>query len=149
MSSLTLVGSGIKTISHISKEALVYIEKSDKVFYLINEPILEEWIQKQNENTTSLNHLYGKEPKRELTYEKLTAYILEQLHQGGNICVVLYGHPCVFAEPGLNAVIKAKQQGYDAKVLPGISAEDCLFADLLIDPGRYGCQAFEATDFLA
>jgi len=34
-------------------------------------------------------------------------------------------------------------------MLPGISAEDCLFADLGIDPGIYGCQSFEATDFLA
>jgi hypothetical protein len=34
-------------------------------------------------------------------------------------------------------------------MLPGISAEDCLFADLGIDPGIYGCQSYEATDFLA
>jgi hypothetical protein len=33
-------------------------------------------------------------------------------------------------------------------MLPGISAEDCLFADLGIDPARSGCQSFEATDFL-
>ncbi|HEY8144294.1 MAG TPA: hypothetical protein VIG06_16520, partial [Kofleriaceae bacterium] len=33
-------------------------------------------------------------------------------------------------------------------MLPGISAEDCLFADLGLDPGEHGCQSFEATDFL-
>ena len=33
-------------------------------------------------------------------------------------------------------------------MLPGISAEDCLFADLGVDPGERGCQSFEATDFL-
>jgi hypothetical protein len=33
-------------------------------------------------------------------------------------------------------------------MLPGISAEDCLFADLGIDPAASGCQSFEATDFL-
>lgn len=31
---------------------------------------------------------------------------------------------------------------------PGISAEDCLYADLGIDPGRAGCQHYEATQFL-
>jgi len=31
-------------------------------------------------------------------------------------------------------------------MLPGISAEDCLFADIGVDPGIYGCQSFEATD---
>jgi uncharacterized protein YabN with tetrapyrrole methylase and pyrophosphatase domain len=33
-------------------------------------------------------------------------------------------------------------------MLPGISAEDCLFADLGVDPSRSGCQSYEATDFL-
>lgn len=33
-------------------------------------------------------------------------------------------------------------------MLPAVSAEDCLFADLGIDPAIPGCQSFEATDFL-
>jgi hypothetical protein len=32
-------------------------------------------------------------------------------------------------------------------MLPGVSTEDCLFADLGIDPAA-GCQSYEATDFL-
>jgi hypothetical protein len=31
---------------------------------------------------------------------------------------------------------------------PGISAEDCLYADLGIDPGRFGCQHLEASQLL-
>ena len=31
---------------------------------------------------------------------------------------------------------------------PGISAADCLYADLGIDPGKYGCQQFEASQFM-
>jgi hypothetical protein len=31
---------------------------------------------------------------------------------------------------------------------PGVSAEDCLYADLGIDPGEYGCQHFEASQFM-
>ena len=33
-------------------------------------------------------------------------------------------------------------------MLPGVSALDCLFADLGLDPGEVGCQEHEATDFL-
>jgi uncharacterized protein YabN with tetrapyrrole methylase and pyrophosphatase domain len=33
-------------------------------------------------------------------------------------------------------------------MLPGISAIDCLFADLGLDPGVSGCQIYEATDFV-
>lgn len=31
---------------------------------------------------------------------------------------------------------------------PGISAEDCLYADLGIDPGSLGCQHFEVNQFV-
>jgi hypothetical protein len=31
---------------------------------------------------------------------------------------------------------------------PGISAEDCLYADLGIDPGRFGCQHYQASQLL-
>jgi hypothetical protein len=33
-------------------------------------------------------------------------------------------------------------------MLPAVSAEDCLFADLGVDPGAAGCQSHEAADFL-
>jgi hypothetical protein len=33
-------------------------------------------------------------------------------------------------------------------MLPGVSCDGCLFADLGIDPARDGCQSFEATNFL-
>ena len=33
-------------------------------------------------------------------------------------------------------------------MLPAISAIDCLFADLGVDPGRHGLQLFEATQYL-
>jgi hypothetical protein len=31
---------------------------------------------------------------------------------------------------------------------PGISAEDCLYADLGIDPGKFGCQHYEASQLM-
>jgi hypothetical protein len=54
----------------------------------------------------------------------------------------------VFALPPHLAIRLARKEGYEAVMLPGVSAEDCLFADIGIDPGIRGCQSFEATDFL-
>lgn len=147
-SSLVVVGSGIKFMSHLTTEAKAYITQSDKVLYLINEPAMKEWIERNSKNAESLDLIYTKYPLRIDCYNAITDYILETLRQGLHLCVVLYGHPAVFAQPALNAVRKAKQEGYYAKVLPGISAEACLFADLLVDPGSIGCQSFEATDLL-
>jgi hypothetical protein len=50
--------------------------------------------------------------------------------------------------PSHAAIRQARAEGFAAAMCPGVSAEDCLFADLGIDPGVHGCQSFEATDFL-
>lgn len=146
--SLTVVGSGIKFLSQLTQEAIAYIRKSDYVLYLLNDPALMEWISKQNINSESLNNLYFKFEKRLDSYSAITDHIISTFQKFNHLCVVFYGHPTVYAKPALDAVVRARQQGFNAKVLPGISAEACLFADLLIDPGTVGCQSFESTDFI-
>jgi uncharacterized protein YabN with tetrapyrrole methylase and pyrophosphatase domain len=64
------------------------------------------------------------------------------------VCAVFYGHPGVFVYPSHRAIERARQEGFAASMCPGISAEDCLFADLGVDPGAQGCQSYEATHFL-
>jgi hypothetical protein len=54
----------------------------------------------------------------------------------------------VGAIPGHAAIRQAWLEGHAACMLPGVSAEDCLFADLGLDPLADGCQSFEATHFL-
>jgi hypothetical protein len=54
------------------------------------------------------------------------------------LCVALYGHPGVFACVGHEAIERARAEGIDAQMLPGISAEDCLFAELGVDPAVGG-----------
>jgi tetrapyrrole methylase family protein/MazG family protein len=146
--SLVLVGSGIKFLSHLTTEAKAYIEQSDKVLYLVNEPAMKEWIQNNASQAESLDSLYVKHPLRLHCYRAITQHILATLKENKHVCVVLYGHPTVFAQPGLAAVQQAQKAGYYTKILPGISAEACLFADLMINPGLCGYQSFEATDFL-
>lgn len=146
--SLVVVGSGIKFFSHLTIEAKAHIEQADKVLYLVNEPAIKKWIQKANPQSESLENFYKNHDLRLETYTAISNFILSQLNHDRYVCVVLYGHPTVFAKPALDAVIKAKQKGIFAKVLPGISAEACLFADLLIDPGSCGCLSLEATDLL-
>lgn len=147
-SSLVIVGSGIKFFSHLTTEAKIYIEQSNKVLYLVNEPAMQDWIQHVNPQAESLDNYYTQHRLRFHCYRAITNYILETLRKKNHVCVVLYGHPAVFAKPGIDAVRQAKEEGHYAKILPGISAEDCLYADLLIDPGMGGCQLFDATDFL-
>lgn len=70
------------------------------------------------------------------------------VRRGLRVCAVFYGHPGVFVTPSHKAVTQARAEGFAARMLPGVSAEDCLFADIGVDPGDAGCQSFEATSFL-
>lgn len=146
--SLTIVGSGIKFLSHLTTETKSHIQQSDVVLYLVNDPAMKEWIKQNSRRSESLDHLYSQYPLRIDCYRAITKYIIETVNQNGHVCVVLYGHPSLFSQPGLKAAQLAQQAGIPTQILPGISAEDCLLADLFIDTSTCGCQSFEATDFL-
>ena len=83
------------------------------------------------------------------TYQEIVEYILSYVRKGNKVCVAFYGHPGVFVFPSHEAIKRARNEGYRAEMLPGISAEDCLYSDIGIDPGADGCQCFESTDFLS
>ena len=83
-----------------------------------------------------------------MTILKWNKALLQEVRAGSRVVGVFYGHPAVFVTPSHRAIAIAKEEGYSAKILPGISAEDCLYADLSIDPAVPGCQMFEATDYL-
>jgi uncharacterized protein YabN with tetrapyrrole methylase and pyrophosphatase domain len=146
--SLRIVGSGFQAVLHLTFESKMIIERSDKVLYLVNDPVSELWIKKMNPNSESLKALYLGGKCRADTYKEMTELTLRYVREGLNVCVVYYGHPGVFVTPSHESIKLARAEGFNARMLPGISAEDCLFADLGIDPGTRGCQSFEATDFL-
>ncbi len=74
--------------------------------------------------------------------------MLSEVRLGKKVVGAFYGHPGVFAKAPHQAVTIARNEGFEAQMLPGISAADCLYADLGIDPGQNGCQHFEATQFM-
>lgn len=146
--SLVVVGSGIKSLSHLSTEVIAHIKQADKVLYSLNEPVMEMWIQKNNDNSQSLNFLENSDDYRTNNYAIITKFIINEVKKKQHVCVVFYGHPTVYATPALDAALQLEKEGYATNILPAISAEDCLYADLRIDPGSDGCQSYEATDFL-
>jgi Tetrapyrrole (Corrin/Porphyrin) Methylases len=147
--SLVVIGTGIRTVGHLTIEAMAWMRIADDVLYVVADPIAEEVIRALNPNgAMSLRGYYGEGVNRQHSYEAMTEHMLSCVRAGHLTCVALYGHPGVFAYPAHEAVRRARAEGYRAQMLPGISAEDCLFADLGVDPAVTGCQSFEATDFL-
>jgi uncharacterized protein YabN with tetrapyrrole methylase and pyrophosphatase domain len=121
---------------------------ADEVLYLVGDAVGLRSIERLNPNARSLNGLYEPGVNRGETYAAIVDEILDTVRQGKRVCVAFYGHPGVFAQPSHEAVRRARAEGFSARMLPAVSAEDCLFADLGVDPGATGCQSYEATDFL-
>ena len=99
-------------------------------------------------NATPLDDLYEPGRDRNEIYDAMTDRLVERVRAGKDVCAAFYGHPGVFVRPSHDAVRRVREEGLPARLLPAVSAEDCLFADLGIDPADTGCQTYEATDFL-
>ncbi|MDI3291211.1 SAM-dependent methyltransferase [Polyangium sp. 15x6] len=146
--SLVVVGTGIQTVGHITPEAVAWIKWADTVLYLVADLVAENAILKLKPEAQTLEGLYEKGKPRYVTYRQMTDRMVDCVRKGQRTCAAYYGHPGVFAYPAHAAIRKLRTEGYEARMLPGISAEDCLFADLGLDPATYGCQSYEATHFV-
>jgi precorrin-6B methylase 1 len=145
---LVCVGLGMTLGSHVSPLSRSHIEQSDVVFAGLSDGIVELWLSRMHPDVRSLQPFYREGKSRMLTYRQMVDAILAEVRAGKKVCGVFYGHPGVFAWAPHKAIEVARSEGYPAHMEPGISAEDCLYADLGIDPGTYGCQHFEAGQLL-
>ena len=146
--TLVIVGTGINGVEHLHNGARAWLASADRVFYLVADPATESIIQQLSPNAASLAQLYDAQIHRHVTYRLMVDVLLSHLLVHPLVCAAFYGHPCVFVDSARQAVRRAREAGFRALVVPAVSAEDCLFADLGLDPGRSGCQSFEVTDFL-
>jgi len=76
--------------------------------------------------------------------EKTLGYVRD----GKRVFMAAYGHPGVFGYPTHESVRRARAEGFKTRMLPGVSAEDCMFGGLNFDPAMAGCLSYEPTDFL-
>lgn len=146
--SLVVVGTGIEAIGQLTQGARAHLAAADRVLYLVADPISEAEIRTLNPRCESLKRFYGRGKHRLITYRQMTERILNEVRKGLRVCAAFYGHPGVFALPPHAAVRLARKEGFFAVMLPAISADACLIADLGVDPATDGWQSYEATDFL-
>ncbi|MEO5829239.1 MAG: SAM-dependent methyltransferase [Rhodanobacter sp.] len=146
--TLVCVGLGMTLGSHLGPLARSHIEQADVVFFALSDGIVELWLQRMHADVRSLQTFYQEGSSRMNTYWQMVEAMLVEVRAGKRVCGVFYGHPGVFAWVPHKAIELAREEGYRAHMEPGISAEDCLYADLGIDPGAYGCQHYEASQLL-
>jgi uncharacterized protein YabN with tetrapyrrole methylase and pyrophosphatase domain len=146
--SIACVGLGMTLGSHLSPLARSHIEQADVVFAALSDGIVEIWLESMHADVRSLQPYYGEGKSRLTTYREWVDVMMAEVRAGKKVCAVFYGHPGVFAWSPHEVIKMARAEGFRAHMEPGISAEDCLYADLGIDPGRVGCQHYEASQLL-
>lgn len=146
--SLIVVGTGIGLIGQVTRDALQAMQQADCLLYAVNSDVAERWLQEVNPAHESLADCYSLARSGVDTYALMTDRIVARVKEGKRVCAAFYGHPGVLAQAPHAAIAKLRRQGYDAVMLPGISSDACLFADLGINPGDCGIYSVEATDLL-
>ena len=148
LGSLACVGLGMTLGAHISPRSRSHVEQADVVFAAVSDPLVELWLQQMNPDLRSLQPLYAEGKSRHDTYREMVDVMMAEVRAGKTVCGAFYGHPGVFAQAPHRAIEQARAEGFEARMEPGISAEDCLYADLGIDPGTVGCQHYEASQLM-
>ncbi|MBI2380025.1 MAG: hypothetical protein HYV16_04635 [Gammaproteobacteria bacterium] len=144
--SLVIVGCGLHP-GQMTLEAKSHIEHADVVLAVVPAPLSYYQLSTLTTRLESMTCFYDGRPRPE-TYAAMTARMVECVKEGKQVCAVFYGHPGVFVTPSHAALRQLREEGYSARMLPGISADACLIADLGVDPAEHGCQSYETTSFL-
>src|SRR5215204_3867383 len=146
--SVTIVGTGVAVATQLTPEARAAIDRADDFLHVAADPLAATWLDGLHENARSLTPLYEAGGPRAGIYSRMADEIVAPARAGRRVCAAFYGHPGVFATPAHTAVRRARAAGVAARMLPAISAQDCLVADLGVDPAEHGWLSYDATDFL-
>jgi hypothetical protein len=144
---LVVIGSGISHID-LTADAEAEIRSADYVFYCLYDKVSQLWISKLRPDAFDMTVLYNEQIERHFTYTRMAEAMLFHVRRGKKVVAVYYGHPGVFATPTHRAIKIARAEGHSAQMRPGISALDCLVADVGFDPALPGMVNYEATDML-
>lgn len=145
---LIVVGSGMMLGAHLTPRSRAFLVEADVVFVAVTDALTEQWLASINPRIHSFASLYQVGKPRSETYQQMVELILAAVRQQQKVVAVFYGHPGVFAQVAHMALSRVHAEGFSGHMEPGISAADCLHADLQIDPATYGCTYMEASQLM-
>lgn len=122
---LIVVGCGLQPSRHASERTISEIRRAGVVFVLAD-PFAIDWVRSLNANIRNLGEHYGDRRDRRESYREMEMAMLDEVRSGSRVCAVFYGHPGVFAQVPRNALRRARAEGFETRMEPGISAEACL-----------------------
>jgi precorrin-2 methylase len=146
---ITIVGLGLVAPDHLTREAERAVREAREVLYLDTGIATNAVLSAISDNVTSLfAESYQEDGPRLDAYAHMAERVVEAAADHAPVVFAVHGHPLVGVHAPFAIARIAAERGLTVRVVPGISAMDCLFADLGIDPVVSGMQMYEATDLL-
>lgn len=145
---LTVAGTGYNVAGHVTPETRAAMEGADRLFYLMTDSATVAWIHDVSPDAVSLHDCYREGGPGVAASHEMAERIVAPLAEGLRVCALFAGHPAIGMHTVHEAIRRARERGHRTRVLPAVSFEDCLVADLGVDPGQLGRALFEATDFV-
>ncbi len=146
---ITVVGLGIRCPDQVTREAERALRRANEVLFVDTGLATEAYLRTLCARVTPLYAgSYVEGDTRLATYHHLAARVLDAALDRAPVAFAVQGHPTVFVNAPFLVRDAAAALGLSFRVLPGISSMDCLFAELMIDPGVHGLLTVEATDLL-
>ena len=149
MADVYIVGLGVLNVDHITRETEGVIRSSNEVLYVDTGVATRTYLTTLCSRVTSLFETSYEESGHRLNaYHRMAARVLDAAMDHPPVTFAMHGHPIVGVYAPFLIRDMARLLGLEVRVLPGISAMDCLFAELMVDPCVAGMQMYEATDLL-
>ena len=149
MADIYMVGLGVLNVDHITRETERVIRRSNEVLYVDTGVATPAYLESLSPRATSLFATsYEENGHRLNAYYGMAARVLDAAMDHPPVTFAMHGHPIVGAYAPFLIRDMARLLDLEVLVLPGVSAMDCLFAELMVDPCASGMQMYEATDLL-
>ncbi len=86
--------------------------------YLVADPVEATLLNEIRPDARSLYDYYEHGVHRQKIYERITEAMLAEVRRGQTVCAAFYGHAGIFVYLSHEAVRRARDEGYRARMLP-------------------------------
>jgi len=145
---LSIVGLGYNVSGQVTPETRNVMIGADRLVYLVTDSAMAAWVRSLHPDTTSLHDCYQAGVSGMEASNAMVERIVEPLFEGLTVCAAFSGNPAIAMHTTHEALRRARERGISSRMFPAVSFEDCLIADLGVDPGQLGRMMYEATDFV-